>query len=331
MRDRPQSLASALPHTMAIIIVTFQNAAGIAACLHSLNRAFSERRLHLFLIDNSSADGTREVIAQTRQALSSARFHIEVISNRENVGFTRAVNQGLERYVAMAGHANVPLLFLNPDTILPPQALSTLLEKLYALPQTGVMAPQLIHPEGRVQPSCRRFPTHWDLLCELTGLSRLLPHSPRFNRWKMGNFDHRTAAEVEQPQGAVLLARPEVIQQVGLWDERFPIFFSDVDWCKRVWERGWKIRFEPSVQIVHAQGVSVRQVRAAAIWSSHVSFWRYLRKYKNSWWENWVNLILGPLLLLAAGVRMAPYLINVLIGNAAQKKVREKSSAEFRA
>jgi GT2 family glycosyltransferase len=121
----------------------------------------------------------------------------------------------------------------------------------------------------------------------------------------MGDFDHRTAAEVDQPQGACLLARPEVVAQVGLWDERFPIFFSDVDWCRRVRQEGWKIRFEPSVQIIHAQGVSVQQVRAAAIWSSHISFWRYLRKHAgNHWWQNFLNLAYGPLLIIAASVRL---------------------------
>jgi GT2 family glycosyltransferase len=205
------------------------------------------------------------------------------------------------------------VLFLNPDTILPPASLAALLEKLFAFPDAGVIAPQLIHRDGRIQLSCRRFPTHRDLFCELSGLSRLFPDSPDLNRWKMGEFDHRRAAEVDQPQGACLLARPEVLKQVGGWDERFPIFFSDVDWCRRVWENGWKIRFEPAVQIVHAQGVSVRQVRAAAIWSSHVSCWRYLRKHENNRREHWLNLIFGPLLLLAAGARIIPCLFSALI------------------
>jgi hypothetical protein len=120
----------------------------------------------------------------------------------------------------------------------------------------------------------------------------------------MGDFDHRTPAEVDQPQGACLLARREVAAPVGLWDERFPIFFSDVDWCRRVWQKGWKIRFEPAVQIIHTQGVSVQQVRATAIWSSHLSFWRYLRKYESGWREKLLNWLCGPLLIIAACLRL---------------------------
>jgi len=299
-----------LPNAVAIIIVTFQNAGQIADCLQSLIKAELARHIHLFLIDNASTDGTRGILNKTIAILPPSRFHIELISNDRNLGFTRAVNQGLERYSAIGDSKNTPALFLNPDTILPLNSLAALLEKLYAHPEIGLIAPQLIYDDGRIQPSCRRFPTQWNLFCELFGLSRLFPRSPWFNRWKMGDFDHRQAMEVDQPQGACLLARPEVIAQVGEWDERFPIFFSDVDWCKRVWQRGWKIYFEPSVQIIHAQGVSVRQVRTTAICSSHVSFWRYLRKHENNWRGQFLNLIFGPLLIFAAIFRLISSRLN---------------------
>ncbi|MGH7594953.1 MAG: glycosyltransferase family 2 protein [bacterium] len=293
-----------LPDALAIIIITFQNTGDIARCLQSLAQAEPERNIYLFLIDNASTDGTREIIQALITSLPQPRFNVEFILNEKNLGFTAAVNQGLTRYFAMPANHRLPVLFLNPDTVLPANSLPALLERLYAVPDTGVVAPQLIYEDGRIQASCRRFPSHWDLFCELAGFARLFPNSPRWNRWKMGDFDHRTAAEVEQPQGACLLARPEAAAQVGLWDERFPIFFSDVDWCRRVWQQGWKIRFEPLVQITHAQGVSVQQVRAAAIWSSHQSFWRYLRKHERNWREKLLNWVCGPLLIIAACVRL---------------------------
>jgi len=314
------TLALSPPAALAIIMVTFQSAGEIADCLRSLIAAEPQRRVWLYLIDNASTDGTRRSIHAVTNELPRGRFRVELILNDENLGFTRAVNQGLARYFDMPVNNEVPLLFLNPDTILPPGSLAALLEKLYAFPDAGVIAPQLVHRAGQIQLSCRRFPAHWDLFCELSGLSRLVPNSPKLNHWKMGDFDHQHAAEVDQPQGACLLARPEVIKQIGSWDERFPIFFSDVDWCKCVWECGWKIRFEPSVQIIHAQGASVRQVRAAAIWSSHVSFWRYLRKHESGWREKFLNLFFGPLLVVAAGARMIPYLIAAFIFSSPQKR-----------
>lgn len=302
------------PQAVAIIIVTFQNAGEIAACLRSLKKAAPQQLLHLFVIDNASTDATRQGIATAIAELPPAHFRVELISNTANAGFTRAVNQGLERYFARLKQGEaMPVLFLNPDTILPPHSLAALMEKLYTFAGAGVIAPQFVHPDGRIQFSCRRFPTQWDLFCELSGLSRLFPNSPTLNHWKMGDFDHQHAATVEQPQGACLLAKPEVVQQVGWWDERFPIFFSDVDWCKRVWENGWQIRFEPSVQIIHAQGVSVRQVRLAAIWSSHLSFWRYLRKHASTRRQQLLNWIFGPLLVAAAFVRMFPGWIKIFL------------------
>ncbi len=228
------------------------------------------------------------------------------ITNADNYGFTAALNQGL---------AHVPegaaVLFLNPDTVLPPDSLAGLMKSLYANEKIGVIAPQLRFPSSgamqheTIQPSCRRFPTYSDLFYEFTGLARAFPNSARCNRWKMGDFDHRSSREVEQPQGACLLARPEVIKQVGLWDERFPLFFSDVDWCRRVRQAGWKIYFNAEVFIYHEQGASVKQVRPRAIWSSHVSFWRYFRKWRATWWDEILSVLIAIPLLVAAALRIA--------------------------
>ncbi len=294
---------TSLPEQIAVIIVTYQSGEHIQACLSSLPLADPHRRLHLLLVDNDSRDDTREKTKSALASFPADRISHKLIYNETNLGFTTAVNQALALVPPRAA-----LLFLNPDTVLPPGSLAALLEKLYGNENLGVIAPQLRYPvnDGEaIQPSCRRFPTYADLLFEFTGLARLFPHSPFFNRWKMGDFDHRTRREVDQPQGACLLARPEVIAQVGKWDERFPLFFSDVDWCRRVWQAGWKIYFEPEVFIFHEQGASVKKVRPAAIWSSHVSFWRYFRKWKNSWCDEILSQVIAPLLLLAALVRIA--------------------------
>ncbi len=309
------------PDHLAIIIVTYQSAAHIGACLGSLPQADARRRLSIFLIDNASTDHTMDIVAQAVRHFPKTRVHATLLQNRTNRGFTAALNQGLAHVPA-----GVPVLFLNPDTIFPPSSLSQLLEQLYAHQDAGVIAPQLhflkttagadsqpgheaakTFPDETIQPSCRRFPQYADLFFEFTGLSRLFPKSSMCNRWKMGDFDHRSSRTVDQPQGACLLARPEVTAQVGLWDERFPLFFSDVDWCRRVWQAGWKIRFSNEVKIYHALGASVKQARPAAILSSHVSFWRYFLKYRRSFWEGIFVVSLWPLFLLTALVRIIAY------------------------
>lgn len=293
------------PEQIAVIIVTYQSGRHIGACLSSLLLAAPEYRLHLIIIDNASRDDTREQIRAALQGMPPARFTGMGINYTENLGFTAAVNQAL---------AHVPegaaVLFLNPDTVLPPASLSVLMKKLFVDEKLGVIAPQLRflssnQTSAAIQPSCRRFPIYSDLFYEFTGLAHAFPRSARCNRWKMGDFDHRSSREVEQPQGACLLARYEVVKQVGLWDERFPLFFSDVDWCRRVRQAGWKIYFDAKVFIYHEQGASVKQTRAAAIWSSHVSFYRYFRKWRVTRRDEILSLMIAPLLVLSAALRIA--------------------------
>lgn len=309
------------PDHLAIIIVTYQSAEHIGACLASLPQADARRSLSIYLIDNASTDQTMAVVAQAVRQFPAPRIRATLIQNNANRGFTAALNQGLA-----AIPAGVPVLFLNPDTLFPPASLAQLLEQLYARDDAGVMAPQLhflktkagadsqlehdavkAFSDETIQPSCRRFPQYADLFFEFTGLSRLFPKSSVCNRWKMGDFDHQSSREVDQPQGACLLARPEVVKQIGFWDKRFPLFFSDVDWCRRVWQAGWKIRFSSEAKIYHALGASVKQARPTAMWSSHFSFWRYFWKYRRSSGEGIFVALLWPLFLATAVVRIITY------------------------
>ncbi|RMF58121.1 MAG: glycosyltransferase family 2 protein, partial [Calditrichaeota bacterium] len=211
-------------------------------------------------------------------------------------GFTRALNQGLAR------SRGEYILVLNPDTVLQPGCLTVLLGVLAERERVGVVAPQLLNPDGTVQPSCRRFPRYRDVLFEASGLSRAFSGSRVFNGWKMGDFDHTTGRGVDQPQGACLLFHRSVLTKVGLWDEGFPMFFSDVDWCRRVKHQGYEIWFEPTARVVHLQGRSIFQHRPRMIWSSHCSFYRYFKKYDGI---SPANVLVGAVLFFSAIVRVA--------------------------
>lgn len=220
------------------------------------------------MIDNASTDDTCERVHRfaTQHRLQDRLY---CHRNPKNVGFTAALNQAISR-------ASAPfVLILNPDTVLPPNALPSLTSILEQHPEVGALAPQLRYTDGRIQPSCRRFPRHRDVYFSIFGLDRLFLRSGFFNRWKMGDFDHDQIRDVEQPQGACLLTRRDVITTIGLWDERYPMFFSDVDWCRRVWAAGYRILFTPEVVVMHHRGKSVRAERPAMILSSHRSFIRY--------------------------------------------------------
>ena len=281
--------------------MTYQSAAEIKECLESLLQA-SSLPLQVLIADNASTDGTQSLLKNLLTDLKSDKQTFEVFFQTENLGFTRALN------ILLARADGEMTLFLNPDTSgWPLGGLDRLAQHLLASPSIGVIAPQLLHEDGKIQLSCRRFPKHRDLFFEMTGLSKFFSKSALFNGWKMGDFDHTTARDVDQPQGACLLARREVIEQVGLWDEQFPMFFSDVDWCRRVWAAGWRIHFEPEVKVIHHQGASVHKRRTAMIWTSHKSFYDYLCKYHYGWQGKILNVVAGFALMIAAICRIAGY------------------------
>ena len=236
-------------------------------------RACKDYKAETVIVDNSSFDETVTYLERLTQELRLTGRDVSIVKNDTNIGFTKAVNQGLIR-----GDA-VYVLLLNPDVVVPDETLEKLIDHLDQFPEVGVVAPQLRYADGRVQPSCRRFPKLWDIFCEFSGLSRAFRKSALFNRWKMGDFDHLTFSEVDQPQGAFLLIRREAFAEVGMLDERFEMFFSDVDWCRRVWEKGWKIHFCPSVVAIHHKGASVYENRAKMLILSHRDFVRYVEKY----------------------------------------------------
>ena len=95
----------------------------------------------------------------------------------------------------------------------------------------------------------------------------------------MGYFDHRTTREVDQPMGSCLLLRREVFEKTGLLDERFPLFFNDVDLCRRIKQAGFRIAFLSQARVVHRRGASTSQSRTQAILTSHRAMLRYL--YQN--------------------------------------------------
>ena len=114
----------------------------------------------------------------------------------------------------------------------------------------------------------------------------------------MADFDHKSSRYVDQPQGAFLLAKSHVLNDVGLFDERFPMFFSDVDWCYRVKQHGWLIRFCSGTSVLHKKGASIYQRRAEMIVTSHRSFVDYFRKYDKNKWNQFTTFLIYILLLV---------------------------------
>lgn len=281
---------------ISTIIVTFNHENEIISCLNTLLNALASLRAQIIVIDNHSQDQTLSNVHSVFKKYDD-RNELQVIRNKVNLGFTKAVNQGLTK---ISGEY---VLILNPDTELPPDIFPVLFNVFQNNKKCGIVSPQFRNSDGSLQPSCRRFPRHRDIIYTTFALNKLFPKSRKFNYWQMGDFDFQTQRKVHQPQGAFLLMHRAALEQVGFMDEKFPMFFSDVDWCRRFIKKGWEIIFLPDVKIIHQQGSSIFKSRLKMIWSSHRSFYSYFVKYYPA--KKWtsINLLTGCLLILLALLR----------------------------
>ncbi|MDR3617375.1 MAG: glycosyltransferase family 2 protein [Candidatus Obscuribacterales bacterium] len=240
--------------------------ASLQSLLQELSDPFFANSFEVFLVDNDSADGSSEMVAENFP-------QVKLIANDTNRGFAAANNQ------AMNIATGEFVVLLNPDTVVHPGGLKHLIEFMNTHPEAGIVAPQLLNSDGTIQRSCRQFPTFLGMLYELLGLSRIFPDKEIFRQYKMLDWEHDDIRQVDQPEGACLLVRRKVIDEVGTLDEGFFMLFEEVDWCYRIKEKGWQIWFTTAAQVTHHYGQSIKQVKARMILSSHRGLYRFWRKH----------------------------------------------------
>lgn len=237
----------------AIIVVTFNSAAVIGACLDSC--LTHEPGAELVVVDNASQDLTREVVR--------SRPNVRLIANPENIGFAAAVNQGVRATTAPY------VLLLNPD--------ARLLTSVQSMAEecrkgAGAVGGKLTHPDGSAQIgfALRRLPTAATLVFEALGINRLWPNNPWNRRYRCLDRDLDAPGEAEQPAGAFLMFRRDAWQAVGGFDPAFhPVWFEDVDFCKRLKDRGISIRYTPAAVACHEGGHSVKYLA----WADRQGYW----------------------------------------------------------
>lgn len=270
------------------VIVTHNSAGVIQAALDSC----LAHGLEVIVVDNASRD---ETVALARSK------SVAVIANRENRGFAAAANQGF----AAAGHDAV--LLLNPDAIL--QSGVEYLVEACSKPGVAACAGQLLDPKGRIQQGfyLRRLPTLLTLCFEVLGINRLWPSNPVNRRYRYARRPVNEPGFVEQPAGAFLMIRKEAWRQLGGFDPSFhPLWFEDVDFCKRLIDRGLRVWYEPRAAAIHSGAHSIRQLR----WEDREIYWyASLLKYacKHFSWPSRALVCLavmgGALLRAVAGIR----------------------------
>lgn len=218
------------------------------------------------VVDNASADDSVAMLAQDYP-------WVRIVANRDNLGFTRANNQGL------AVSRGRYLLLLNPDTELAPDALKLLLAYAETHPQAGVIGPQLRYGDGSMQSSRRRFPTLATFFLESTVVQRWWPRNQVLTRYYMLDRPDDAISQVDWIVGACMVVRRAVLEQIGGFDEGFFMYSEELDLCRRADHAGWQVVWLPAAVVTHHEGKSSEQVVAARHIRFHSSRLRYVRKY----------------------------------------------------
>lgn len=221
----------------SVIIVHRNGVDMLMRALDSLASALDADRDEVLLVDNGSQDDTLDQLRRRHPA-------IRVIANGCNAGFARACNQGIRQ---ARGEF---VLLLNNDAFIDPGTLRQLEQVLREWPRAGIVAAQLVGPDGRPQRSHGRVPTPASEM----GLARLKPVVTRADG----------VNEVETVVGACMAVRRAAIEQAGSLDEDFFFYFEETEWCVRMRRHGWQVLFDPRIRIVHLKGASTRAVRSEA-------------------------------------------------------------------
>ena len=263
---RPEPPPHAVPR-LAIVIVSYNTRRVIRRCLQSL-QAFPPHCAHeIWVVDNASRDGS---VAMLRAEFPA----VQVMANRNNLGYAAAVNQGLEATQAPYS------LVLNPDIVVRDGAVDRLLEFMDAHADAGLCAAKLLHTDGSLQHSCRAFYTPRTLLFRRTFLGKLFPNSRVIRRHLMLDYDHATPRAVDWVIGACMLVRRAAVDDVGGMDERFFLYFEDVDWCFRMGRQGWKVYYVPAAEMVHEhRRESAKPKLSRSLWAHLGSLLRFYEKW----------------------------------------------------
>jgi len=232
----------------SVVIVNYNVRDHVLACLASIAESCQSSGLNaeVIVVDNASCDGSVDAIHQ--------QFPwVHVIALSENRGYAAGVNAGIR-----AAHGAF-IIVLNPDTRIVGNALDQLVVTLRDHPDVGVVGPQLRYPDGRIQPSRRRFPTLLTALLESTVIQDYWRNNRVLRRYYMADLSDAEPHDVDWLVGACLAVRREVIEHVGGMDERFFLYSEEVEWCWRIRRAGWRIVYEPRAVIIHAEGASAGQ------------------------------------------------------------------------
>ncbi len=257
---------------VSIIILNFKSRGLLRQCLRGISTSGDRVQKQVIVVDNASNDGSVEMIEHDFP-------DVTFVASPVNGGFAAGMNLGLHRATGRY------VVLLNPDIAIMDKPIDRLVAFMDQHPRVGLAGPKLLNPDGTVQDSCYRFHRTLTPLYRRSPLGKLPGIRKHLREFVMSDFDHKESRPVDWLLGAFLIMRAETYKMVGPMDDRFFLYFEDVDWCRRTWAAGWEVWYVAEVECVHyhkresAEHPGFRGLFAYPTQIHIKSWWRYISKY----------------------------------------------------
>ena len=305
------SVTSPRVKDLSVVIVNYNVKEFLEQALRSVQRASQHHKVEIFVVDNNSVDGSVEMVREQFP-------EVILISNEQNVGFSKANNQAIRKAIGRY------LLILNPDTILQEDTIVNFLNYMDANPACGAAGCKILNPDGTFAPESRRsFPTPAVAFYRIVGLSRLFPRSKVFGKYNLTYLPVDEPAQIDALSGSCMLIRHDALYRgpdaasepaflnptsysggAGLFDESFFMYGEDLDWCYRIKKAGWEIHYTPSTQIIHYKGESTKKGELRYVKLFYGAMLRFSEKHFQQTHSHLFRMILRTGILLRATLQV---------------------------
>ncbi|RYZ30108.1 MAG: glycosyltransferase family 2 protein [Chitinophagaceae bacterium] len=257
---------------LSIVIVTYNSEKHILKCVDSILREVNDISFEIVVVDNNSTDSTKEILIKKPK--------VKLIANKQNVGFARANNQGIEE---ARGEF---VMILNPDIVLTKESkLKNLMTFVEENPSTGIVSARLFYEDGNVQESARQFPSVFTFFIRGFKLEKYFNKAGFYQKNNVYKYlACSDPVRVDWVIGAFMFTKKKILEQVGSFDDNFFMYYEDADLCDRIQKKGYEIIYYPEVSAVHAYCRESAKPLISKLKLIHLhSFFRfYLKKHLKS-------------------------------------------------
>lgn len=261
---------------LTISIVSYNTKNHLKACLDSIYKYTKSISYEVFVVDNGSTDGSVEMVKKEFP-------EVKLIKNNKNLFFTIAHNQAIKKSQGKY------VLILNSDTTIHKNTLKKVLSFLYKNPSIGALGIKHILPDKSYERTCQKFTTPMDEFFHSHIFARFLPKNKQYSKLFYSSWDRKTSREVEAVSDACLFSPREILKEIGFYDERFFLFFTENDLCYKIKQIGYQSFYYADASITHIRSQSVQKLKSKKAYSLYEhDMLEYYKKYFGSLW--WIIL-----------------------------------------